>query len=487
MVVRMSRHTRPRGHIETLPSGRFRALVYAGIDPLTGAEHRLRETCDTWEQAQLTLTRLQSQVDENRHPKSAITIAEAIAQWLEVVKLEETTRDRYEDLIRLYILPIFGTMQAGRLDAELLERFYARLEKCRHLCKGRPAKRHTCQPLSTSTTRKIHYILRGALDRAVRWRYLGVNVATMAEAPAPKKTKPDPPSAAEAADLLNKAWEDPEWGLMLWLTMVTGCRRGELCALRWRNLDVARTRIWVARSTAQPRSGITEKDTKTEGERHISLDPHTMQLLLQHRTHVTTQLTDLGCSPSEDLFIFSGSPDYSTSLKPRSVTQRYRRMAKHLKLRSTRIHSLRHYSPTELITAGVDLRTVAGRLGHGGGATTLKVYAAWVEETDRRAADTMATLMPVPAPQPKRPRGPYENIATSLREDIRTGRLKPGDQLPTVVQLAAEFTVAAGTAHRAMALLHSEGLITVTRGKRAIVTGIADSVPNAVTPRTEGS
>jgi site-specific recombinase XerD len=47
---------------------------------------------------------------------------------------------------------------------------------------------------------------------------------------------------------------------------------------------------------------------------------------------------------------------------------------------------LRHYSATELIAAGVDVRTVAGRLGHGGGgATTLRVYAAWLAATDKKA------------------------------------------------------------------------------------------------------
>jgi integrase len=115
---------------------------------------------------------------------------------------------------------------------------------------------------------------------------------------------------------------------------------------------------------------------------------------------------------------------------------------------------------------------VAGRLGHGcGGATTLKVYAAWVDEADQRAAETMARIMPTPSPRPRPPRGPYLTIAQSIRDDIASGRLKPGDQLPTVVQLAAEFTVAAGTAHRAMALLANEGLIAVTRGKRASVAG----------------
>jgi len=444
-------------------------MVFAGVDPLTGSERRLREVCETWDQAEVALTKLQRQVDEDKHPKSAITVAAAIEQWMEVAELEETTRDRYEDLIRLYVLPAFGSMEAGRLDAELLERFYARLHRCRELCKGRPLRGHICRPLSTSTTRKIHYIIRGALERAVRWRYVGVNVAAMAQAPSPRKTRPDPPSAEEAAELLNDAWRDPEWGMLLWLTMVTGCRRGELCSLRWRNVDLERANLWVERATSQPRSGIQEKDTKTGGQRRISLDPYTLDLLREHRERVTRQLEALDGRLDGETFLFSPAPNYSEPRRPRSVSQRYRLMAVRLKLRSTRLHSLRHYSATELLAAGVDLRTVACRLGHSGGATTLKVYAAWVDQADRRAAEKMAEIMPTVVPKPRAPRGPSETIAASLRDDIASGRLQPGDQLPKVVQLAAEFTVAAGTAHRAMAALHAAGLITVTRGNRAVV------------------
>lgn len=236
---------RPRGHIETLPSGSFRAVVYTGADPLTGRGHQLKETHRTRADAEKALTRMQHQVDTRQAPKSAITLGEAIAQWLEVTDLEETTRDRYEDLIRLYVTPRLGAMQSGRLDVELLERLYAQPEKCRDLCGGRPPKGHTCRPLSSSTTRKIHYIIRGALGLAVRWNYLGVNVAELAGAPSPAKTKPDPPSATEAVAILEEAWRDPEWGLLIWLTMVTGCRRGELCALRWSDVDVDLTWLTV--------------------------------------------------------------------------------------------------------------------------------------------------------------------------------------------------------------------------------------------------
>ena len=180
-----ARRRRPRGHIAELPSGSFPANVYAGVDPLTGRPRYLRETAKTYEAAKLALTRLQSQVDEDRHPKTDITLGQAIEQWLEVADLEDATRDRYEDLVRIYIAPTLASLPAARLGAELLERFYARLQRCRRLCSGRPSADHVCQPLSSSTVRKIHFIISAALKQAVRWQHLGINKAALAVAPAP--------------------------------------------------------------------------------------------------------------------------------------------------------------------------------------------------------------------------------------------------------------------------------------------------------------
>jgi integrase len=68
---------------------------------------------------------------------------------------------------------------------------------------------------------------------------------------------------------------------------------------------------------------------------------------------------------------------------PSSLTQRYGRLVKRLGI-DTHLHNLRHCSATELITAGLDVRTVAGRLGHSGrGVTTVRVYAAWLAEADQ--------------------------------------------------------------------------------------------------------
>lgn len=465
------RSRRSRGHIETLPSGSFRAVVYAGADVLTGKPQYVRETHKTYAEAGVALTRLQVQVDEVRHPRGDLTVRQAIVQWLEVADLADTTRERYEDLIRLHILPVLGDRQAGKLDVQVLDRLYARLQQCRDLCDGRRTAGHVCRPLSTSTVRKVHYIIRGALDRAVRWQQIGVNRAELVDPPAPAPTEPDPPSPEEAATLLNEAWTDPEWGLFLWLTMLSGARRGEVCALRWVDVDVTRAVLRVPSSISQTKKGgLARKATKNEKGRRVSLDPYTLSLVAEHRGRREQLCATLGVTLAADSYLFSHDPDSMSPMRPHGVSQRFRKMATRLGLRSTRLHSLRHYSATELLASGVDLRTVAGRLGHGsGGATTLRVYAGWVDHADRKAAETMAGILPRPAPAPAKSRGPYQEIAEDLREDIACGRLRPGEQLPTLVQLAAKYDVASGTAHRAVALLADDGLIDVTRGRRATV------------------
>jgi integrase len=98
----------------------------------------------------------------------------------------------------------------------------------------------------------------------------------------------------------------------------------------------------------------------------------------------------------EDAFVFSYGPDHRRPCSPSGVTHRYERMVRKLAIR-TRLHSMRHYSATELLSSGVDLRTSAGRLGHGsGGAITLRVYAAWVAQADQEAARTLASRLPLP-------------------------------------------------------------------------------------------
>jgi hypothetical protein len=265
--------------------------------------------------------------------------------------------------------------------------------------------------------------------------------------------------------------------------MVAGARRGELCALRWAHVDLDASGLTIRRSVAQSGTRTWEKDTKTHQRRRITLDDVTVTLLRTYRSHVASELSQLGLELTDDAYLFSRESDRSRWLRPSAVSQRYARMCRRLGW-DMDIKELRHYSATELIAAGVDVRTVAGRLGHGGGGvTTLRVYSAWRPEADQRAASTISDRLPAPrfaatdllatpSSAPADPGGqasPYRQIATDLRAAIACGALKPGDALPPVTDLAGRYGVAPSTAHRAITDLADDGAVTVSRGRRAIV------------------
>jgi integrase len=183
---------RPRGHIEELASGSFRVVVYAGIDPLTRRERRLKGDDQD-------VRRGEGRADQASGPGRRREASEdqhhRLASDRPMARRREARGDdarSVRHLIRIYIRPTFGDLSAGKLDAEILERFYGRVQRCRVLCDGRARRGHKCRPLSGSTVRQIHHIISGALERAVRWRHLGINKASFAVPPSPNRPDPDP-------------------------------------------------------------------------------------------------------------------------------------------------------------------------------------------------------------------------------------------------------------------------------------------------------
>lgn len=393
---------RQRGSIRPNGAG-FQVRVYAGRDPLTKKDIYLHEQAETETEAEKARTRLLHQVDEKRHPKTQVTMSFLLDRWLGVAELDETSYERAEGIIRNYLKPTFGNLKAGKLTAEMLELFYARLRQCQEQCEGRrngktdptTKQKHVCEPLAANSIRKIHFILRPALNRGLRWGYVTTNVAALAEPPSQPKPNPDPPTPEEAALVLNTAWQrDLDWGTFLFMTMVTGSRRGEMCALRWADINLDRLELFVKHSN----NGRRIKDTKTHQRRKQAIDVITRSVLAAHRARAEERCKALGGELARDAFVFSGEADSSAPLVPSSVSQRYRRLAQKLKIHTHRLKDLRAYNVTELLGAGADVRTVAGRVGHGGGgATTLKYYAAFLATSDRQAVTAFAKQLPVPA------------------------------------------------------------------------------------------
>jgi integrase len=223
-----------------------------------------------------------------------------------------------------------------------------------------------------------------------------------------------------------------------------------------------------------------------------------VQMLADFRAQRAAQLAPAHCDLAEDAFVFSPDPAGLRPWHPDHFSHAYRELTDILGIGEP-LKNLRHFNATQLLAAGVDLRTTAGRLGHSdGGATTLKVYADWMPATDRRAAEQLsADLAALRATQAARGgeaiepmaatlrrlarpldeilepaadgRTTYLVIAGALRTAMSARRLEPGDLVPTVDQLAMWFGVARSTAQRAFALLAQEGRI-VRSGARWVVT-----------------
>jgi integrase len=174
---------------------------------------------------------------------------------------------------------------------------------------------------------------------------------------------------------------------------------GELCALRWPDVRFEERDLLVARSYVQRGRHRKQKDTKTHQSRRIALDAETTAVLAEHLERCRARAGTGGGELVVDGYVFSLLPDGNEPLVPDSVSQRFRRLAKRVGV-PTHLHEFRHYSATQLIAAGVDLRTVAGRLGHGGGTMTLRVYSHWVAASDQRAAEQLGSSVPRPGSGP---------------------------------------------------------------------------------------
>ncbi|ODU02804.1 MAG: hypothetical protein ABS81_16340 [Pseudonocardia sp. SCN 72-86] len=479
--------------------------VYAGIDAVSGRRHYLREVIPAGpkaaSEAEKVARRLAAQVDERRNPRTATTVDQLLDKYLETLDVGVTTHRMYTRYLEKHVRPFIGRLKAGALDADALDSLYAELRRCQIHCTTRKGidhrtprphdcdercRPHQCKPLSASTIRQIHFVLRGAYAKAQRWRWVSVNPVEFASPPNAKPPEPDPPSAADAARIIDEAWREPDWGMLVWLTLTTGARRGELCAIRWSDIDLDEGVLSLRRSIMQDQTRTVEKDTKTHHQRRLTLDPETVALLRDHRRRRVEQCDALGVEFDGRSFLFSLDPAGRTSLVPGSVSQRYSRMTARLGIDS-HLHCLRHYSATELIAAGVDVRTVAGRLGHsGGGVTTLRVYAAWLAESDQRASASLAARIPVRPPAtdalPRAmtdPRTPREVLAAELRGRVMDGTIGVGDYLPGIKTLAAERDLSVSTVHRAFELLREWGVIAGGPGERPKVCAIESPEPKA--------
>jgi integrase len=369
---------------------RWRVIVYAGRDPITGRKRQKSLSVATRAEAKQAEARLITEVGAGQHRGTANrTVAELLGRWLKwrqsVRPISPTTVATYRGYIDRTIVPALGKLQLGRLDAATLDAFYAHLRK-----QGGKGGR----PMAASSVHQVHAILSGALKRAVVWRWIADNPARLASPPSIERTDMQPPAAEDAAQLLSVALaEDRELGLFLRLAVVLGARRGELCALRWSDVDLDQGEVLIAGGIVRvPGQSLVDKATKTHAKRRVAIGADTAELLRAHWLAQAKDALACGTTLAADAYVFSHAPDGSAPINPDGITHRFRRLARRLGVRC-RLHDLRHFMVTQLVAGGVDWRTVAGRAGHADGHMTLSTYAHFQQAQDRQAADFMDELL----------------------------------------------------------------------------------------------
>jgi integrase len=260
---------------------------------------------------------------------------------------------------------------------------------------ARPARR----------ARQIHAILSGAFATAIRWEWIDRNPAATAKLPKTRPrtaVSPDPADVAQVIAAARASGQDL-LALYLWLAAVTGARRGELCGLHWADLDLQRGVIRIAHSYSVAGGTKVRKDTKTHQDRSLAIDEITTTVLAERHEAAADQLNRVGVELPPDSYVFSPDPLGEQPWNPDWVTHKVTEIARTAGV-ALNIKALRHYSASQLLAGGIDLRNTAARLGHGGGgATTLRHYADPVSEVDRRAAAYLAQLT---APRPSDAGGP---------------------------------------------------------------------------------
>jgi integrase len=371
-----------RGSLREVRPGYWQLRVSLGRDQITGkSRYRTAGVRGTKREAERALAALVTDVANGKRAPSAETVGTLLDQWLEHLEHQgrsPTTMNGYRSL-RSQLPEDFLRRPLRKVTPKVIDDLYRRL--------GQKEGR------SASTVHHFHRLLRGAFNQAMRWEMLDRNPATLATPPKPRPIEPEPPTAEEVRRVIAAAAasQNPENALIFRLMAATGCRRGELCALRWTDLNLKTGEAVVRESIAQVSSELFEKDTKAHQQRTVTLDAGTVDSLKDHLGDMKARAKKCGVPMAPRSFVFSDAADGADPIPPDRLTQAWRRIADSVNV-DARLHDLRHLQASLLLDAGESVTTVAARLGHRDTSTTLRVYAHLMPGADQRAAEIVGDM-----------------------------------------------------------------------------------------------
>ena len=355
-----------KGSIRERSPGRWAIIV---DDPNSGTrKRRWHSFKGSKRQAQVECARLIAAIGNGSYLEpSKTTLAMFLERWLAHVKGQVTPKshERYAGIVNQNIIPLLGEVLLPKLKPVQISDAHTAA-----LAGGRRDGKEG--GLSPRTVGHIHRVLKQALKQAVRWELLNRNPADAVDPPrvgwAPMQTYDLP----QTVELIEAVRETPIQMPVL-LAVLCGLRRGEICALRWRNVDLVAGQMSVTESLEQTNAGLRFKSPKSGKGRTVALSATMIEELRAHRARRAQDMLKLGIRLSNDDTVVS-HPD-GELMPPIYVSQYWARTVAKTKLARLRFHDLRHAHATHLLAYGVHPKIASERLGHSRVSITLDLYS----------------------------------------------------------------------------------------------------------------
>ncbi len=310
-----------------------------------------------------------------------ITVAEWLREWLNdyaSFEISPVTLESYKSNVEKHIIPALGGYYLSQLEAKHIREFYAQ-----ELKNGKVNK---SGGLSARTVMYHHRIISKALKQAVLLDMIARNVADLIKPPRISKKTMNTMSPLEVDRFLDVARET-DYFVFFATLLYTGLRRGELLALRWRNLNLPAGKLTVVETAYKLDNGeYLLKEPKTASSRRsVTLPASLVELFKAYRADQELLRIQLGVGLELNDFVFI-RPD-GTPINPNAVTLAFKRILKRAGLKGYRVHDLRHTHATLMLMAGVHPKIVSERLGHASISITLDTYSHVLPSMQEEAAE----------------------------------------------------------------------------------------------------
>lgn len=305
------------------------------------------------------------------------TVQDLINEWLATVgpSLKPRTLAGYEWYMKQYVTPTLGTLALSKLTPTHLQRLYTSFQD-----KG-----------LTRTAAIVHARLHSAFNLAVLWNWLPNNPTERTLAPKHQYKRKEVWDKEELARFLEAT--EGHWLRPLWIVAIgTGCRLGELLALRWTDIDMPGKLLSVHRSIQRINRQWIETTPKTRaGDRLIALPQEAVEALRKQKILVAERRLQAGPDWQDRGLVFTA--ENGAPLHPSVAQHTIRHTCHEIGIKAASPHQLRHLHASLLLKSGLPITAVSQRLGHANAAITMSVYAHALKKQDDEAAIAIQTVL----------------------------------------------------------------------------------------------